>query len=104
MVGGTLLLLSSAAHAFLGWPPLRTSLEQAGVAANVVDALNIGWRFGSVAMLAFGLIVLALGIQLLRGREADRRPAQIVAASYFVFGLVAFVWTHFHLHFVGFMR
>ena len=96
-------MLSSAAHAFLGWPPLGASLRQAGVDGDLITALTIGWIFGSVAMLAFGLIVLRLGLQLWRGKEADSGAAQVIAACYVVFGLAAFFWTRFNPHFIGFV-
>lgn len=30
-------------------------------------------------------------------------PAMVIAVCYFGFGLAAFVWTHYHPHFIGFM-
>ena len=30
-------------------------------------------------------------------------PALVIAACYGGFGLAAFVWTHYHPHFIGFM-
>lgn len=103
IVGGLLLLLSSAAHAFLGWPAVSAAIKTTNATAELTTDLMVGWMFGSVAMLTFGLIVLLFGLRLWRGCEADRRPVMVIAACYFGFGLAAFAWTHYDPHFVGFM-
>lgn len=103
LIGGALLVLSSFAHAFLGWPALEAELKQAGVDLDLTRALGIGWIFGSVAMLTFGLIVLRLGLRSLRGKQTDSGAVLIVGVSYTAFGLGAFFWTHFNPHFIGFV-
>jgi len=103
VLGGSLLILSSAAHAFLGWPAISAALKETNATAELTTDLTIGWLFGSTAMLAFGLIVLVFGVRLLRGGIADRCPAMVIAGCYFCFGLAAFVWTHHNPHFIGFM-
>lgn len=103
LAGGSLLLLSSVAHAFLGWPAVSTAIKDTNATAELTTDIAIGWLFGSVAMLAFGLIVLLFGVRLWQGKTADRRPVIVIAVCYFGFGLGAFFWTHFHPHFIGFM-
>lgn len=103
VTGGSLLVLSSAAHAFLGWPAVSAAIKETNATAELTTDLTIGWLFGSVAMLTFGLIVLSFGLRLWRGHDADRRPAMVIAVCYFCFGLAAFVWTHYNPHFIGFM-
>jgi hypothetical protein len=100
---GVLLVLSSLAHAFLGLPPLRAELGAAGVSADASGAIAIGWYFGSVAMAAFGLIVLTSAINVLNGKLGGLRAVQWIALAYFLFGVAAFVADRLNPHFVGFI-
>ena len=100
---GALMVLSSAAHAFLGWPPLRGDLKSAGVAESLMGALAVGWYFGSVAMLAFGAITLRSGLLLRRGDRSGVTPVRIIAACYVVFGVITFVSRNFNPHFLVFI-
>ena len=103
MVAGSLMLLSAAAHAGLGWPSLRPPLESAGVASDVTDALAIGWYWGSAAMAAFGVITLVSGWKLWRG-DMSLVPALLaVAGCYLLFGAVAFVRADFNPRFLLFV-
>ena len=63
LVAGLLLIASSAAHAFLGWPPFGAALAEAGIEGDIIGALAVGWYFGSTAMLVFGVIVLAAAFE-----------------------------------------
>lgn len=102
-IGGTLLVLSSAAHAFLGWPAVSAELKQVSADHDLNMTVAIGWIFGSVAMLTYGLIVLRLALRLLRGKQTDSGAVLIVGVSYAAFGLGAFLWTSFDPHFIGFV-
>ena len=102
-IAGILLVASSLAHAFLGWPPLRNALQQVNADADLIETVKVGWLFGSVAMFAFGLIVLSRAVQLSRGRQADRAPALVIGICYVAFGLVAFIGTGRNPHFLGFI-
>ena len=103
LLAGALMVLSSAAHAFLGWPLLRDDLKSTGVAENLAGALAVGWYFGSVAMLAFGAITLRSGLLLRRGDRSGMTPVRIIAACYLVFGVVTFVSRNFNPHFLLFV-
>ena len=100
---GVVLILSSLAHAFLGWPSLRPALETGGVDANVIGAMAVGWYFGSVAMAAFGAIVLVWAVKLLRGQTVDMAPVWIMALAYLAFGLAAFLVRGLNPHFLLFI-
>jgi hypothetical protein len=100
---GALMVLSSAAHAFLGWPLLRGDLKSAGVAENLVGAMAVGWYFGSVAMLAFGAITLRSEILLRKGDRSGVVPVRMIATCYLIFGLVTFVSRNFNPHFLLFI-
>lgn len=103
LVGGVLVFLSSFAHAFAGWPFQRNALVAAGVGADLVASLQIGWCFGSVAMAAFGLVVLGIAVARLRRRPAATWPAGVIGAAYVLFGAGVIVAHGFSGHFVGFI-
>ena len=90
LISGLLLVLSSLAHAFLGFPPLRTQLTASAAAEDVVGALAIGWYFGSAAMATFGLIVLTSGANALKGKASGLAAVRWIALAYALFGLAAF--------------
>jgi len=69
---------------------------------NLVAALSAGWHFGSLAMLAFGLIVLSAGIAAWRGGPVPSGPLWIVAAACIAFGAGAFFLIGHNVHFAGF--
>jgi hypothetical protein len=103
LVAGCLLVLSSMAHAFLGWPAVLAELNEINASAEFISGLRAGWLFGSTSMLAFGLIVLVYAVQLWRGKDAERKPSAIIAVCYLIFGIGAFFTTNFDPHFIGFI-
>lgn len=103
MAAGALLTLSSIAHAFLGWPALRPALDAAEVAPEVVGALAVGWYFGSLSMLVFGIIVLWTAVQVARRGDAPTGPALAIAVAYLAFGLVTYLTRDFNPHFLLFV-
>lgn len=98
VLGGVMLVLSSAAHAFLGWPQMRAALVEVGAGAELVSALQVGWHFGSTAMLVFGLIVLRIATGRL-----DRCAVRFIALGYLVFGAAAFLARDLNPHFLLFV-
>ena len=103
MSAGVLMILSSGAHAFLGWPQLQPELSKAGVVQPLLGAVAVGWYFGSVAMLTFGVVVLLMGLRLKRGDRSGVLTVRIVAAAYLLFGLTVFVLRDFNPHFLVFV-
>jgi len=99
IVGG-FLLLSSLAHALLGWPPIRAELEQAGVDGNLIGAIAVGWYFGSVAMAAFGVIVLLSWREMGHQTGMGRAAAATVSVTYLVFGVLALLLRSLNPHFI----
>jgi len=97
------MFLASFAHALLGWPAMKSGLDEAGVAEALTGALGIGWHFGSAAMAAMGLVVVSAGWRLRAGDRSGVTPALLVAACYFFFGLYAFVSRGMNPHFTFFM-
>jgi hypothetical protein len=91
VLGGGMLVLSSVAHAFLGWPPLEAALSADGVDQEVLVGLSVGWFFGSVAMLTLGVLVLWMVRLAALGDLGNPLGAWMVALAYAGFGIVAFV-------------
>jgi hypothetical protein len=102
-IGGSLLVASAGAHAFAGWPPQRKLLAQAGNEADLINGLALGWYFGSVAMLAFGVVVLRDARALGRHPAHVTGAAAIIGIAYAAFGLWALFYKGFNPHFIGFI-
>lgn len=98
-----MLILSSAAHSFLGWKQLGMDLAKLQAPADLVTGLAIGWYFGGAAMLAFGVIVLQLFRDFQQGRPVSLLPALIIAVVYLSFGLWALVASGFNPFFMVFI-
>ena len=103
VVAGALMLLSAAAHGLLGWPAMLSELRAVGAADDLIGGLSAGWYWGSVAMVAFGLIALLAGMRLRRGDLSGVAPIRVVAACYVLFGLAAFFSRGFNPHFLLFV-
>lgn len=96
---GLLFVLSSGAHGILGWRMVHQALLDARTPVDVIDTVRLGWHFGSVAMAAFGVIVL-LAWNTMRGGGRPLLPATVVSAAYVLFGVGATIASGFSLHFV----
>ena len=96
---GLVFVLSSGAHGLLGWKMVHQALLDARTPVDVIDTVRLGWHFGSVAMAAFGVIVL-LAWNAMRGGGRPLLPATVVSATYILFGVAATVASGFSLHFV----
>lgn len=94
MIAGALMVLSAFAHGPLGWRALGPELAKAGVPADLLGAMAIGWWFGSAMMLASGAVALVAGTRLQRGDRSGAVPALIVATAWVGFGLAALVYRH----------
>jgi len=101
--GGILLVASSFAHAFAGWPPQRAALEAAGVEVDLIGGLTVGWYFGSVAMFAFGAIALRDAWEVSRDGGARTGASALIGLAYLLFGARALFYRGFNPHFLGFI-
>lgn len=86
MVAAVLILLSSAAHTLLGWPVLSGKLAESHVPVDLLLGLKIGWYFGGLAMLLFGIVLATLFAARLRGQSRSLLPAIVVGVGYLAFG------------------
>ena len=91
LLGSLLIMLSSLAHSFAGWPAQRAVLQSARVPAETILGLSIGWYFGGLAIAVFGLIAVISFVQVLRGHTPHMRATMIIGLAYIGFG----VWAWF---------
>ncbi len=88
IVGGVLLVVSAVPHALLGWPPAAEQLMAAGVEAELIGGLAIGWYFGSAAMLGLGGAVLLSAPYVSTHHWVWRVPC-CIGAVYLSFGVAS---------------
>jgi hypothetical protein len=103
LVAGAFMVASALTHGLGGWPGLRAGLVRAGVEPTLVQSLCVGWWFGSAAMAALGAIVIVQALNALSGRPVSRAAAAVVATTYVVFGIWAFVYRDMNPFFLMFI-
>jgi hypothetical protein len=86
---GAFLVLSSAAHSLLGWPEMAAELSKTNAPADLTRGLAIGWHFGGVAMLVFGVLVLRLFLRARKDESVSLGPSLLIGGAYAAFGLGA---------------
>ena len=103
LIAAIIIILSSAAHSFLGWKALGAQLAAAGAPADLINGLRIGWQFGGAAMLTFGLVAGMIFFHRLRGEGVPTFPALYTALLYLVFGAWALAVSNFDPFFAIFI-
>lgn len=93
LVGAIVMTLSSGAHSVMGWAAQRQLLVQLQAPPETIRGLLIGWQFGSVAILSFGVIAALSFVQVLRGRTPHMRATLIIGFAYTGFGIWAWFLT-----------
>jgi hypothetical protein len=93
-IAGVLLLASSATHSLLGWPRFRDGLTQAHAPADLIVSLSLGWHFAGLAMLVFGVMVILLFADALKGRAVSLRAAMLIGIAYLIYGAWALTVTN----------
>jgi uncharacterized membrane protein YhaH (DUF805 family) len=93
MIAAAILIVSSGAHSVLGWANLNAQLQATHAPADLILGLKIGWLFGGLAMLVFGIIVAAIFIARLRGESASAFPALVIGIAYIGVGAWALAET-----------
>lgn len=91
LIAGLLMVASSYAHSVVGWRQLRAQLAQHNVPADLSQGLGVGWVFGGVCMLGFGLVALWMFSRAWRAIAIALVPARIIAVTYLAFGIGAMV-------------
>lgn len=103
LLTGILLILSAGAHAFLGWPMVRSALQESRVDEGVIQAMGIGWLYGGAAMITFGILVLTLWRWTMTGRVTASTVAAQISLLYLGFGAWALVESAFDPQFIVFI-
>ena len=95
LVAGAMLILSAAAHSLLGGSAMKEQLAPFRLPEDLLRGVLVGWHFGGVAMLAFGMISVVLFGKRLTGEEVPSFPAWVIGSCYLAFGLAAFALSGF---------
>lgn len=85
VAAGLVLIASSAAHSLVGWPQLSLRLTAEHLPLDLMSGLAMGWHFGGVAMLTFGLLLLWLASVAQRSINV-RVPVGLIGVAYLGFG------------------
>jgi hypothetical protein len=96
------ILGSAALHGIVNVPHLREDMVEIGVRPTLLGAVMLVLYFSVVAMFGFGGLVLNGAVQRMRGGSPQMAPLWVVAGSYVVFGLAAFVLVGRSPHFLGY--
>lgn len=91
IVAAVILILSSGMHSLMGWPAMLQQLRATNASADLITGLKIGWLWGGVAILVFGVISLMVFVHRLRGDQVNTFPALIMGGAYMAFGVWAIV-------------
>lgn len=89
LVAGVFLILSAAAHSLMGGQAMGAQMEAAHVPPDLSRGLLVGWHFGGVAMLVFGIVALAVFAKRLRGETVSALPTVVIGLAYLGFGIWA---------------
>jgi hypothetical protein len=100
LIAAVVMILSSFAHAFLGWKALGAQLAATNAPADLIGGLRIGWEFGGAAMLTFGIIAARIFLRQLRGVAIDVWPALATGVFYLLIGAWALVASNFNPFFM----
>lgn len=95
LLGGVLLLVSTAMHSTLGWQHMSGELVKLNAPPALVFGFEVGWQFGGMTMAAFGVIVIAMLVRRLRGLATTPVPLSVIALAHGGFGLWALVASSF---------
>jgi len=82
------------AHGILGWKAMSAELARTGASPDLLADLATGWYLGSMAMVAFAVIVTATWLEARGKGPAGRTAAATIGLTYFTFGLLAFFFDH----------
>lgn len=102
-IAGGVFVLAAVAHAAGGWPAMEAALRTASAPEPLIGGLAAGWYFGSAAMAAFGILVFRAGARLAREDPSGLPTVRVIAATYVLFGIGAFLARGLNPHFLGFV-
>ncbi len=102
LIASVALLGSATVHGIVNVPHLREDLIELGVRQSLVGAIMLVLYFSVVAMVAFGGLVLSGAAASMRGHRTQQAGLWIVALTYVVFGVVAFLLVNRSVHMLGY--
>lgn len=85
------MMLGAIPHAFFAWPHFRGELLAAAVDPDVVGAIAAARRFGSVMMIATGLVVALQGARAWRGAAMSALVIGPMGLAWLGYGIAAMV-------------
>jgi len=103
LLASALLIASAGVHALMGWRDLRTDLAALHVNPRLAGVLGAGWQFGSVSLLAFGLIALTAGSARWRGDPVASVTLWVPAAALAGFGTGALLLVGYEPFYFGYI-
>ena len=92
-IGGGLILVSSAAHSFGGWPAIASELAKTNAPADLVTGIAAGWYFGGAAMVIIGVTVVLQFVEFRWIPSVSLRATHVAVLFYLAFGLGALAIT-----------
>lgn len=96
LAAAAIVLLSSFAHSILGWRAIGGELAKTNTPVDLVTGLEIGWRWGGMAMVPFALILIATFWPRFQERPGPSMfPASMIAITYIGAGAWAFVHSNY---------
>jgi hypothetical protein len=93
IIAAVIVIISSGMHSLMGWPAMLQQLRATNASSDLITGLKIGWLWGGVAILVFGVISLMIFVHRLRGDQVPTIFALIIGAAYAAFGVWAIVTT-----------
>ena len=102
LIAGIAILGSAMLHGIVNIPHLHEDLLELGVRRTLVSAVMLVLYFSVVAMFAFGGLVLSSAVGSFRGSHPQQAPLWVVAATYVVFGVAAFMLVSRSPHMLGY--
>jgi hypothetical protein len=86
VITAALLILSGGMHSIMGWRALEYRLSTGGAPQDLIAGIHLGWQFGGVSMMVFGIIAAVVFAQRLRGNAVSTMPVAIIGVLYILFG------------------
>jgi len=103
LIAASWLVLSSAAHSFVGWRQLHDRLTASGAPADLAFAVQAGWQFAGVAMLCFAIIVIVMLRTRYRDPSVSAVPVHVIGMAYAAYGAWALIVSKGDLFFLIFI-
>ncbi len=102
LIGGAAILASAVLHGLINVPHLREDMVEIGVRPSLFGAISLVLYFSVVAMFAFAALILGGAISLFRGKVPQVLPLWLIAGTYLIFGIVAYVKIGHSIHYLGY--